>query len=245
MAKNQRQRRPLQDDTRSAKQTVRERAQVSKRQRDRIEENRDRRERRRERQRLRRQQVDSIRSPKEDMRTERMDSRVIPVEDTFLGQPVGMPQELPVLIGERWGGVDTNQGISNSTETTLIWEIPTFTTERNGYPALGIGSSSQFTNFRIPAGLAGVWHITLHVTWAATSFSGIRTTYIKFVGGSPIIAYNSWDGESTSGEVNTHYLFQEGDEFYASCQQDSGAALDVIGDSSGQFTYIELIFAGK
>ncbi len=244
MAKNQRQRRPLQDETRQSNQTARERRQASRRQRDRIEEQRDRREQRRERERLRRQTVDSIRSPKEDVRADRLDSRLVPIEDTFLGRPVGVPGELPVLIGERWGIHTSNQTFSTGVTGTLSWYVNTFTTERNGYPALLVGGSGG-TAFRIPAGLAGIWLITVNLTWAATSTAGTRSMDVEFTGGGAIIAYSAWDGESTSGTVSTHYLFQEGDEFQVDAVQDSGGNLDLIGADPPQFCYIELIFAGK
>jgi len=244
MAKNQRQRRPLQDEGRTEKATARERAQASRRQRDRIEENRDRREQRRERNRLRRQTVDSIRSPKEDIRVDRLDSRLMPVEDTFLGRPVGVPTDLPVLIGERWGANESNEGFSDGVEANVTWWVPTYTTERNGYPALLVGGSGGDT-FRIPAGLAGVWDIRYHVTWAATSSTGIRTHTVVLVEGDVIVAYMSFDGENTSGEVNTRYLFNEGDEFYTTANQNSGGSLDLLGASVPQFTYLELTFVGK
>jgi len=241
MAKNQRQRRPLQDETRQTKQTVRERAQASRRQRDRIEENRDRREQRRERARLRRQTVDSVRSPKEDVRTDRFDSRLTPVEDTFLGRPVGMPTELPVLIGERWGVDSGDQIVSTGTTTLVNWGVSSFTTERNGYPALLVSSNV----FRIPAGLAGVWYVGYGATWSASSTAGSRIHTVRFVSDNPVILYHSFDGENQSGYVSTHYLFQEGDEFEATCFQDTGGDLTLLGGSVPQFTYLELIFKGK
>lgn len=240
MAKNQRQRRPLQDDTRQNKQTVRERAQVSKRQRDRIEENRDRREQRRERNRSRRQIVDSVRSPKEDVRIDRMDSRLVPVEDTFLGRPVGVPSELPVLIGERWSLGASGQTISNNTEETIDFTLSKYTTERNGYPALYQGSGL----WRIPAGLAGIWEVTFSCTWSALSVGGTRTIWLEYTDNT-VIAYSAFDGESQSGVVTTTWQFQEGDEFRFSGQQTSGADLDMLGSADQSFSYAILTFLGK
>ena len=211
MAKNQRQRRPLQDDTRSEKQTVRERTQVSKRQRDRIEENRDRREQRRERQRLRRQTVDSVRSPKEDVRTDRFDSRLVPIEDTFLGRPVGVPTDLPVVIGERWN-LTGGQSLAPSTPETVVFDSAVFTTERNGYPVIFTSDGK----WRIPAGLGGIWNISTALSWPGAGGETFIVKVSVLLNGSTTIA--SSQTTISFDNIFNHYLsatynFQEADYF--------------------------------
>jgi len=240
MAKNQRQRRPLQDEGRTEKKTARERAQASRRQRDRIEENRDRREQRRDRQRLRRQTVDSVRSPKEDVRTERFDSRLVPIEDTFLGRPVGMPTDLPVVIGERWY-LGSNQSIpGNGTVTTVTHDTSVFTTERNGYPALYQGSGV----FRIPAGLRGIWLITAAVHWSGQA-GGDRITYLEFTDNTDIawIFQDDNSGHALTQVLTTQYIFNEGDEFKLTVQQDSGSSINLAAGS--QANWVFMWFIGK
>ena len=238
MAKNQRQRRPLQDDTRTAKQTVRERTQVSKRQRDRIEENRDRREQRRERNRLRRQTVDSVRSPKEDVRTDRFDSRLTPIEDTFLGRPVGTPTELPVLIGERWN-LANNQLIADSTATVLVFDTAVFTTERNGYPALYTSADGVF---RVPAGLAGIWSIWCQIQWASNT-TGTRTSGLHLNGGSAVGEVVGPGTVDQSQLFNTVYILQESDTLQIKVTQNSGGSLNVLGNTPRSWVFAQ--FLGK
>ena len=234
--KNQRQRRPLQDETRTGKKTVRERAQISKRQRDRIEENRDRREQRREDERLRRQTVDSVRSPKEDVRTDRFDSRLIPVEDTFLGRPVGSPTDLPVLIGERWA-LDTTNATVADTEETVVWDTAVFTTERNGYPALYDGAG----NFRIPAGLAGVWRITVQVKWSIASdvisTLACRLNASTYIGQLSQITHSVW-----AQGIVTVALLQEADLVDIRVTGSTSAG-EIRGDTDQSYVFFE--FLGK
>lgn len=169
MANRRRRERPVQDEGRKDRKDSRQRNEQSRVQRERIERQRDRRERRREIRRAKRQQVDSVRSPKEDLRTERFESRLLPVEDSFLARPVGTPHELPVLIGERWG-LDVTEATADGVEESVPFDTPVFTTERNGYPALYDGVDT----FRIPAGLAGIWRITTHLQWSIAA--NITTT---------------------------------------------------------------------
>jgi hypothetical protein len=228
MAKNQRQRRPLQDEGRTNKKTARERKQASRRQRDRIEENRDRREQRRERERLRRQTVDSIRSPKEDVRVERFDSRIVPVEDTFLGQPVGAPRELPVVIGERWD-LSANQTFAHSVTETILFDTPAFTTERNGYPAIYTASSGTW---RIPAGLAGIWAVPVIIRY---DDNPISTPDLRVVlNGATVIGRTRLGAASgdVSMSVRVVYEFQEADEFVIDLTHFAGVNADITGSAN-------------
>ncbi len=242
MAKNQRQRRPLQDDTRNEKQTVRERAQVSKRQRDRIEENRDRREQRRERQRLRRQTVDSVRSPKEDVRTDRFDSRLVPIEETFLGRPVGSPTELPVLIGELW--VFTTPAsitATASSDVTIVFDTSKFTTERNGYPSIYNPSTGIW---RIPSGLSGIWSIHAQAVWSSGSDS---SDSLKIqLNGATDIATNTIISDTSEHyqTISVIYQLQEADEFEI-IAHDGGGADGSILSQNGIDTYAFVQFLGK
>jgi len=237
VAKNQRQRRPLQDEGRTNKKTARERAQASRRQRDRIEENRDRREQRRERDRLRRQTVDSIRSPKEDVRIDRLDSRLVPVEDTFLGQPVGVPRDLPVLIGERWD-LGTDQTVTAATWKPLEFGSAVFTTERNGYPAIYTASTFKW---RVPAGLAGIW--SMSVTLRYTTGAG-GTPEIRFLlNGATAIATMRHPEADNAGSMtlSTVYNFMEADEFTMETRHFFGSNATVEADDTWAFAH----FLGK
>jgi hypothetical protein len=241
MAKNQRQRRPLQDEGRTEKKTARERAQASRRQRDRIEENRDRREQRRERNRLRRQTVDSVRSPKEDVRMDRFDSRLVPIEDTFLGRPVGSPTDLPVVIGERWYR-STDQTISNNSETTLAFDAPTFVTERNGYPSLYQGSSTGV--WRVPAGLSGIWLLQVHLLWncdgAGNIDLAIEYTDDTRIGKDHLETPSVGD---YTQQISIVHQFSEGDEFKARVLQVTGTNLFLTGGANDSL--MSAVFLGK
>lgn len=194
---------------------------------------------RRERRQERRDRIESIRGRHAELRLRRLRARLVSVDDSLLGTPLGIQEGLPTLIGERWNRM-TNQSIPDSTWTTIQYGNSSFTADAAGYSSIYDSSTNVW---RIPHGLAGVWRFNGNAAFDSNSTGG-RQVRVLLNGSTTIYQFRLPAGGSgiVSLPIAFTYEMSDTDYFVVQVQQNSGASLDLVGGR--EYVSLSVTFEG-
>jgi len=129
---------------------------------------------------------------------------------------------------------NSNQSLSNATETVITWTVESFDT--HGFYT----SSPNPSRLTIPSGYGG-YYLCISQLHYGSSVNGFRTNTI-YVNGSTSMAQTEIGTSSRGSSVYAIDIINLAAADYLEIRgyQDSGGSLNVIGDSSNDYTYFTI-----